>query len=266
MRDAPKSREWNAEEYHRLSAPQFQWGERVLSELRLHGNECVLDAGCGTGKVTRLLLQNLPQGRVVGLDLSRNMVRLAHENLLADFPGHVLFVVADLMALPFRECFDGIFSTASFHWVLDHDALFRNLFASLKRGGWLHVQCGGGPNLTRLRKRVGTLAQAPEFSPWLGHFPEPWFFADAEGAAARLQTAGFECIETGVETASFAVPTTQEFQDYLRTFVLHRHLDLLPEQKLRDSFVRQLAGASAHDNPPWTLDYCRLNLGARKPG
>ena len=259
------SREWNAGEYHRLSAPQFQWGQRVLSELHLRGDECVLDAGCGTGKPTRLLLQNLPYGRVVGLDLSRNMVRLAHDSLKAEFAGRVQFVAADLVALPFRECFDGIFSTASFHWVLDHDALFRNLFASLKGGGWLHAQCGGGPNLARLRERVRSLSRTLAFAHWLAGFSEPWFFSDAQGAASRLRAAGFEGCEAGLEPASFAVSTSQEFQDYLRTFVLHRHLELLPEEELRNSFVCQLADTSAQDDPPWTLDYWRLNLRARKP-
>ena len=265
MGDKQKSREWNAAEYHRLSAPQFQWGQRVLSELHLRGDECVLDAGCGTGKLTRLLLQNLPRGRVVGLDLSRNMVRLAHDSLKAEFAGRVCFVAADLVALPFRECFDGIFSTASFHWVLDHDTLFRNLFSSLKSGGWLHAQCGGGPNLARLRERVRSLAQAPQFARWLVNFPEPWFFSDAIGAAARLHSAGFSEVQTGLEAAAFAVPSSKEFQDYLRTFVLHRHLELLPEDYLCDRFVEQLADACAHDDQPWTLDYWRLNLRARRP-
>jgi SAM-dependent methyltransferase len=259
------SREWNAGEYHRLSAPQFQWGQRVLSELQLRGDECVLDAGCGSGKLTRLLLQNLPQGRVVGLDLSRNMVRLAHDHLKAEFAGRVRFVAADLLALPFRESFDGIFSTASFHWVLDHDALVRNLFASLKDGGWLHAQCGGGPNLARLRERVRSLSQAADFARWLGHFPEPWFYSDADGAATRLRAAGFRDVQTALEAAAFAVPSSEEFQNYLRTFILHRHLELLPAEGLRDTFVRQIADVSAHDDPPWTLDYWRLNLRARKP-
>jgi trans-aconitate 2-methyltransferase len=264
MPDGQKSREWNAAEYHRLSAPQFQWGQRVLSELPLRGDEFVLDAGCGTGKLTRLLLQNLPRGRVVGLDLSRNMVRLAHDNLKAEFTSHVHFVAADLLALPFRECFDGVFSTASFHWVLDHDALFRSMYASLKGGGWLHAQCGGGPNLKRLRERVGSLSRTSEFAHWLADFREPWFFSDADGAATRLRAAGFSEVETGLELAPFTVPSSEEFQNYLRTFVLHRYLELLPESDLRDSFVQQLADACAHDDPPWTLDYWRLNLRGRK--
>jgi trans-aconitate 2-methyltransferase len=80
MAEPVNSREWDAAEYLRVSARQFQWGQRVLSKLRLRGDECLLDAGCGTGRLTRLLLEIVPRGRVVGLDLSRNMVRHAQQS------------------------------------------------------------------------------------------------------------------------------------------------------------------------------------------
>ena len=265
MTSPPTSREWNAAEYHRLSAPQFQWGQRVLAELPLRGDECVLDAGCGTGKLTHLLLKNLPRGWVVGLDVSRNMVLHAQQTLRPEFGEQARFVAADLLALPFRAAFDGIFSTASFHWVRDHDALFLNLFEVLKPGGWLHAQCGGGPNIARLRERVRALSQTPTFSRWLAAFPEPWLFSDADTAASRLRAAGFEDIHTNLEAAAYSVPTMEQFQEYLRTFVLHRHLELLPGDDLRGRFLQELAAASASDNPAWTLDYTRLNLRARKP-
>ena len=265
MSTAPNSREWNAAEYHRLSAPQFHWGQRVLSELHLRGDECVLDAGCGTGKLTLLLLQNLPRGRVVGLDVSRNMVMHARRDLQAEFGNRAQFVAADLIALPFHRAFDGIFSTASFHWVLDHDVLFRNLFTALRPGGWLHAQCGGGPNIARLRGRVRTLSQTAEFAPWLAAFAEPWFFSDAETAESRLRTAGFDGIYTGLEAAAVTVSSADEFRDYLRTFVLHRHLERLPTIDLREQFLQHLTQSCSEDSPPWTLDYTRLNLRARKP-
>lgn len=267
MTNAPEqtSREWNAAEYHRLSAPQFQWGQRVLSELDLRGDESVLDAGCGTGKLTRLLSENLPKGRVVGLDLSRNMVVHAQENLGTEFGERVRFVVSDLSSMPFHNAFDGVFSTASFHWVLDHGELFRELFSVLRPDGWLHAQCGGGSNLERLRERVRLLSKTAEFSPWLGEFRAPWYFSNAEDAGSGLRAAGFDKVETGLEPAAIVAPGSQEFQEYLRTFVLHRHLERLPDEARQEAFVRELAAVSAKDDPPWSLDYCRLNLRAHKP-
>ena len=265
MTSSTNTREWNAAEYHRLSAPQFQWGQRVLKELQLRGNERVMDAGCGTGKLTRLLLENLPKGSAVALDVSRNMVLHAQENLRPDFDGRALFVVADLVNIPFHESFDGIFSTASFHWVLNHELLFRNLHEALRPGGWLHAQCGGGPNLKRLRERVRELSRDPQFSKWLGSFPEPWFFSDAQMAAKNLRAAGFEDVHTDLENAPFVAANSDAFEEYLRTFVLHRHLELLPNEELGRNFTKALAEASAKDEPSWTLDYWRLNLRAKRP-
>jgi len=261
---SPNSREWNAAEYHRLSDPQFQWGQRVLKGLQLRGDERVLDAGCGTGRLTRVLLENLPEGRAVGVDLSRNMVAHAQRNLQPDFGGRAQFVAADLVRLPFQESFDGIFSTASFHWVLDHELLFRNLFEALRPGGWLLGQCGGGPNLKRLRDRVRDLSDTREFTEWLGTFPEPWFFSDTEECRINLLAAGFHEIETSLESAPVAVTSSVQFEEYLRTFVLHRHLELMPNTGFRERFTWQLAEAAAEDDPPWTLDYWRLNLRARR--
>src|SRR5271169_1616022 len=117
------SREWNSAVYHRLSTPQVSWGKKVLSRLRLRGDEVVLDAGCGTGRLTADLLEALPRGCVVGVDLSRNMVDSARQHLSPQFGARVSLVVCDLLHLPFEHVFDGIVSTAAFHWVLDHDAL-----------------------------------------------------------------------------------------------------------------------------------------------
>jgi trans-aconitate 2-methyltransferase len=257
------SREWNAVAYDRHSKPQFHWGQKVLGQLSLRGDELVLDAGCGSGRLTRILAEGLPRGCVVGLDLSRNMVQHARQNL-ADLGGRVAFVAADLTALPFDRCFNGIVSTAAFHWVLDHDALFANLFAALRPNGWLHAQCGGGPNLARLRARVSELASTPEFSPWLGSFREPWSFADAESAAVRLRNAGFVEVETRLEEAPVHASSADEFKTYLRTFILHQHLESLPNEAARARFVDHLAAVHANDDPPWTLDYWRLNLGGRR--
>jgi trans-aconitate 2-methyltransferase len=258
------SREWNAVAYDRHSKPQFHWGQKVLSQLTLRGDEYVLDAGCGSGRLTRILADALPRGHVVGVDLSRNMVQQARQNL-ADLGPRAAFVAADLSALPFDACFDGIVSTAAFHWVLDHNLLFANLFAALRANGWLHAQCGGGPNLARFRSRAKKLASTPEFASSLNGFPDPWFFSDADGTAARLRNAGFVDVVTSLEEAPVHASSDREFKDYLRTFILHQHLESLPNQLARKKFVDHLTAIHANDDPPWTLDYWRLNLRGRKP-
>ncbi|HUM05247.1 MAG TPA: methyltransferase domain-containing protein [Terriglobales bacterium] len=265
MMNSQTSREWNAAEYHRLSAPQYAWGQRVLSELPLRGDERVLDAGCGSGRLTEPLLRSLPRGYVVGVDISCNMVAHAQQMLRGEFGARSHFVAADLLALPFHEVFDGIFSTASFHWVLDHDALFGNLRNALRPGGWLHAQCGGGPNLARLRQRVRELGQTPAFSKWLGDFAEPWHFSNDDAAKSRLRSAGFHEIATSLECSPVCLSSNEQFQDYLRTFILHRHLEQLPAGDMRRLFTSTLAEISSADDPPWILDYWRLNLRARRP-
>jgi trans-aconitate methyltransferase len=235
----------------------------VLSRLKLRGDETLLDAGCGTGRLTAELLGALPHGRVVGIDLSQNMVQAASLHLVPRFGGHIFVLVADLQALPFHRVFDGIFSTAAFHWVLDHDSLFRNLHKALRSGGWLEAQCGGGPNLARLRVRVNALAASLTYAAYLGGFREPWFFSDADTAAERMRRAGFTEIENSIEPALTLLDGREQYRDYLRTFILHRHLERIPDPDLRNQMLSELTARAAEDDPPYSLDYWRLNLHGR---
>ena len=257
------SREWNSSAYHRLSEPQVSWGKKVLSRLQLRGDEIVLDAGCGTGRLTADLLEALPQGRVVGVDLSRNMLSSAREYLQGKFGGRLGLVACDLLRLPFKHAFDGIVSTAAFHWVLDHDGLFLNLRQALIPGGWLEAQCGGGPNLARLRKRADLLAATAEFASYFAGFREPWLFQDAEAAAAKLRRAGFVNVETSIEPAPTVLESAERYMEFTRNIILREHLQRLPNENLRDLFMAKLTEQAAEDDPPFSLDYWRLNLRGR---
>jgi len=259
------SREWNSSEYHRLSGPQVSWGKKVLSRLRLRGDEVLLDAGCGSGRLTGELLQALPRGRVVAVDLSQNMLGTARDHLQPQFGGRVYLVAADLQELPFERAFDGIVSTAAFHWVLDHARLFRSLHRALRPGGWLEAQCGGGPNLARLRKRMAGLAATPKFARFLADFEEPWVYADANTAADTLQRAGFTDVKTGLEPAPTVLDDVQHYSEFIKTVILRSHLERIPDSDLRAHYVSELAHQAESDDPPFLLDYWRLNLSAKVP-
>jgi trans-aconitate 2-methyltransferase len=259
------TKEWNATLYHQISAPQVSWGKKVLSRVSLRGNERLLDAGCGTGRLTRDLLEALPRGQVVALDVSQNMLDGARAYLEPDFGTRVQFVRCDLLDLPFDREFDGIFSTASFHWVLDQDQLFRNLYRALRPGGWLIAQCGGGPNLAKLLTRVQALVDSPAYAKYFADYAIPWEFSDAKTASERLRCAGFEEIETSLEEAPTSFPSAPEYQQFVESVILRNHLLRIPDPVTREQFLAELTRQAAADNPPFELDYWRLNLQGRRP-
>ena len=124
--------------------------------------ERILDAGCGSGRVTAELLRKFPQSHILAVDASENMVGKARTTL-QQFGERVTVEQRDLLELPFSNTFDLIFSTAVFHWIKDHERLFRVLCRALKPGGLLFAQCGGGPNLKRLRDRIQQLMTEERF-------------------------------------------------------------------------------------------------------
>ena len=259
------SREWNSSEYHRLSQPQVSWGKKVLARLKLRGDELILDAGCGSGRLTADLLEALPKGRVVGIDLSQNMLQTARAHLQPKFRGHFALVAADMTALPFVRAFDGIVSTAAFHWVMHPERLFRALFHALRPGGWLQAQCGGYGNIARLRGRMQNLAHSRKYSPYLADFPEPWVYLDAENAASLLRGAGFVGVKTDLESAPTLFDSRQEYFDFVKAVIVRQHIGRISDPELQLQYVSDLTELAASDDPPLLLDYWRLNMSARAP-
>ncbi len=237
----------------------------MLSRLRLRGDETVLDAGCGTGRLTADLVDALPRGRVVGIDLSRNMLHSAREHLAAHVGTRVNLVVCDLLHLPFVQAFDIVVSTAAFHWVLDHDRLFNNLRSVLVPGGRLEAQCGGGPNLAHLRDRANALAATPKFSSFFAGFREPWLYQDAAAAGLSLRSAGFVDVETSLEPAPTVLDNADRYREFVRNIIFRQHVEHIPSEDLRAEFIAILTEHAAGDDPAFSLDYWRLNLRGRVP-
>jgi len=257
--------DWNAASYHQVSSPQFDWGNAVLDRLPLAGDELVLDVGCGTGRLTEKLLDRLPRGRVLGIDLSSSMLVVARDSLRSRFGNRVHLVLAHAAALPALGAADAIFSTATFHWVLDHPRLFRSLYAALKPGGLLVAQCGGGANIARLHDRAAELMRDTRFAPYFTSWEEPWEFSDAATTARRLEEAGFEAVHTRLFPSPVVQPDAHAYQTFITTVICRPHLAYLPEQSLQNAFVEHLTEQASRDNPPFELDYWRLDLDARKP-
>lgn len=264
-RTSSRTAEWDAAAYFRLSNPHVVWGQPVLDRLPLRGDETVLDAGCGAGRVTADLLERLPRGRVIALDISANMLAEAREQLTPRFGERVTFMQSDLQEFTLEEPVDAIFSTAAFHWVLDHPRLFAALFKALKPGGRLVAQCGGGPNIASVLERAATLMTSEPYAPHFAGWPGPWEFPSAEVTTERLRAAGFVDVEASLVSKPTQMPNATEYRDYLATVIFGSHLDRLPDEKLRHDFVEALTAQTTTDDPPFLLDYWRLNMTARRP-
>jgi trans-aconitate 2-methyltransferase len=240
-------REWNASSYERVSAPQEAWGRDVLDRLDLRGDERVLDAGCGTGRVTAALLERLPRGEVVAVDGSSAMVEQARARL----GDRAQVFAADLVKLQLDAPVDAILSTATFHWIADHERLFARLHAALKPGGPLVAQCGGAGNIADVAAAIARVDH-----PALRGWPGPWNFATPAETAARLAQAGFTDVWTWLQDWPV---TPEDPREFLATVVLGSHLDRLPEAE-RDAYV---AAVVAQLESPVTVGYVRLNILAR---
>jgi len=259
------SGEWNAESYHRVSNPHVNWGLAVLEQLPLAGDELVVDLGCGTGRLTAKLLERLPRGRVVAVDRSATMTRAAREYLTSLFPSQVDVVMADATAIPIAGAADAVFSTATFHWIPSHEALFASIFRALKPGGRLVAQAGGGKNLERVHDRCERLINAPEFRDFFTQWQDPWNYAGPEATAERLTAAGFVDVSTGIESSPVRFDDAPSFAEFITTVICRPHVACLTDERARDAFIVGLTRDAAADEPPFELDYWRLNIRARKP-
>ncbi|HEX6163538.1 MAG TPA: class I SAM-dependent methyltransferase [Vicinamibacterales bacterium] len=256
--------EWNAVAYHKVSGPQTSWGQKVLNRLHVNGDERAIDAGCGSGRLTGELMERLPNGRLIAIDRSWNMLMTARANLRPVFGSRVSFAQVSLPDLPFAGWADLVFSTATFHWVKDHAALFAGIFAALRAGGKLHAQCGGGPNLRRAHELAETIMHAAPFTGYFTDWPGPWEFANAEVTADRLARAGFVEIETSLEEAPTTLATEADYREFVTTVIYHAHLERLPRADLKQQFIDRVTALAANEPVPFTLDYWRLNMSARK--
>jgi trans-aconitate 2-methyltransferase len=248
----PEVRSWDGANYDRLSTPMEAMGREVLDRLPLDGSETVIDAGCGSGRVTEALLARVPGGRVIGVDVSASMVEAARDRLGDAVELHV----ADLVTFDLGLRADAILSTATFHWIGDHDALFARLRAHLHPGGMLVAQCGGHGNISSVhaaaREVMGRSPYAPHFEGWNG----PWNFATPHDTEQRLRAAGFSHARAWLQERPV---TPDDAHGYLRELNLGAHLGRLPDD-LHTRFVDDVLEALG--GPPVTIDYVRLNFDA----
>ncbi len=246
-------REWDGAGYDRISGVMEALGREVLERLQLEGNEHVLDAGCGSGRITEELIARLPHGHVIAVDESPSMVAAARQRLGAQADIREMDLLE--LDLGLERPLDAILSTATFHWIADHDRLFRRLRSALGPGGRLVAQCGGEGNISILRASANEVRARPPYAELFRDWKPPWNYAGPELTRERLLAAGFARAECWLTPAPREPAEPREF---LATIVLGPHVQQLPEE-LRERYMDDVLAALGE---PVVVDYVRLNIDA----
>lgn len=256
---------WNAEVYDRIGTPMRGWAQAVIDDLQLQGDEVVLDAGCGAGKVTLDLFEKLPNGRIYALDHSSEMIEKIRAVVEERGIDRIIVMQADLSDFALPEQVNVVFSNSTLHWIHNDDGLFGSLFRATKPGGRLRAQCGGGHIFAKLMPATDAVRAREPFAEHFAGTDDTKNYRTVDGAVRAMERNGWADARARVFDAPVQFPDEDAAALYLRTIILRDHVRHLPEG-LQDMFVRAVVSEYVdRHGPPFTADYVRLDLWATKP-
>ena len=229
---------WNPADYANNSGAQAAWATELMEKLPLAGNERVRDLGCGDGKITALLAERVPDGSVLGVDRSGEMIEFARTNHAGD-RGNIAFEVRDAAALNLPREFDRVFSNATLHWVEDHRAVLRGVAEAVIPGGRLLFEMGGRGNVADVSAIMQSLIAEARWSRHFKNLGSTYFFYGPEDYDQWLPEAGFRAIRCELIPKDM-MHTPEKFAGWIRTTWL-RYTERVPE-KDREDFVAEFVG------------------------
>jgi trans-aconitate 2-methyltransferase len=230
---------WNAIDYAKNSSNQYEWAKELIPKLNLNGTECLLDIGCGDGKVTALLSTYLPHGQVVGVDSSHEMILHARRSYPQIRYPHLSFMKMDARELTFQGSFDVAFSNATLHWIIEHPLVLQGVYNSLDKNGRLLFQMAGKGNAQDVIAVMQEMISEDSCKPYFKNFTFPYGFYGPEEYNVWLLKAGFRSDRVEFLTKDAKFKGKEGLAGWIRTTWLP-FTEGVPEP-LRDSFINEIA-------------------------
>jgi trans-aconitate 2-methyltransferase len=243
-RNQTRSGQWNAEDYARNSSAQECWANELMSKLSLKGYESLLDIGCGDGRITDEIARRLPSGSVVGIDSSEAMIRLASKSFVRE---NLSFIAMGATDIHLNRMFDIAFSSATLHWIADHQAVLSGLRKHLNRDARILFQMGGRGNAAEMIRVVDQMTASGKWAGYFEGFDFPYHFYDIGDYEKWLPAAGYAAQRIELISKDMVHRNADELKGWLRT-TWFPYTDRLPGDQ-RELFLAELAGGYLKMNP-----------------
>jgi trans-aconitate 2-methyltransferase len=255
---------WDARTYDKVSTNvQLQWGRKLLEKRRWIGDEIVMDAGAGSGNLTKILSDRVLNGQIYAVDVDLNMIQQAKINLSNCSNVQVIHSSMDDVKLPTKV--DVIFSNAALHWILDHQRIFSYFWQLLKPNGELLIECGGHGNLEKILSIFFKIIQSDQFKGSFANWKKSWYFPRPDDTERLLQQIGFRDIQVYLSEQTMIYPDRESFMLFVKTVIMKPFLDHLGDTKKDQFFKAFVSQMEQHQSKTdWVLDYVRLYIFARK--
>ena len=273
MNSSATKNKWDAAGYAANSAVQHAWARELIAQLRLRGDEHILDVGCGDGKITAEIAQALPRGSATGVDASPQMIEFAQKTFPSKKFPNLEFHVMDARKISSCDAspqagghralatkkpgdagvaatfkFDLLFSNAALHWVDDHQAFLRGAAAALKPGGRLVVSCGGKGNAQDVFVALRPEMRLKRWRAFFRRIPKPYFFYAPGDYEKWLRKFDFKVCALKLAPKDATYPGADGFATWLRTTWLP-YAQRVPEH-LREEFIAAVTARYVAKHPP----------------
>ena len=258
-----ESFEFDGDKYRKASAHQKEWGEKLIAELDLNGNESILDLGCGDGITTHKLAQLVPDGHVVGIDSSHGMIESAKKLE----KGNLLFCVLNINDIDYTSKFDLIISNATLHWVKDHRKLLSNCHHALKTDGRLRFNFGGAGNCQNFFKVIKEAINSSRYRKYFEQFEWPWYMPVLTEYKNIVENTDFVDINLWGENADRYFPNKEAMikwidQPSLVPFI--KHVSPGNKDAFRNFVVDRMVEETKQEDGKCFETFRRINLSAKK--
>ena len=255
--------EFDGKLYEKASIFQQEWGNKLISELNLKGNEDILDLGCGNGLLTAKLAKLVPNGNVIGVDASEGMIKVAKEKE----ENNLKFLLMDINQIDLNLQFDFIFSNATLHWIKNHKQLWTNIHKLLNPNGFVRFNFAADGNNSNFIKVIKETIVFEEYKKYFSEFQWPWYMPSVDEYENNLKNFAFSELNVWSENADRFFPDKEAVIGWVNQPNIVPFLENIPEDKkelFREIVIEKVIKETLQENGRCFETFRRINVLAKK--